>query len=138
MRALGLTITILKAASVIAAASLSFAFFGETTPAANAAPAPYRASGNIPGTELFYDKLKIDGRGRVTVTISNPDKTGKSFAASFNFYTEKDAWLTGFSIEGFAGRMTNTAYALNFRDHKKLKKASYMKVLGRAGRTGDI
>lgn len=104
---------------------------------AGVTPTPYRASGSIAGTGLLYDKLKIDGGGRVTITISNPGRTGESFVANFSFYTEKGVWLAGFSIEGFAGRVSDTSYALDFPDHGKLKKAAYMKVLGRAGRTSD-
>lgn len=98
---------------------------------------PYRTSGSIAGTTLLYDKLKIDNKGNVTVVISNPGKTGETFVANFNFYTNKGTYLTGFSIEGFAPRMSNTSYALIMTDYTSLKKAAYMKTFGRSGRTSD-
>lgn len=98
---------------------------------------PYRSSGKIAGTALLYDKLKIDNKGNVTIIVSNPGKTGEAFVANFNFYTNNDVYLTGFSIEGFAPRMSNVSYALNITDYTKLKNAAYMKTFGRSGRTRD-
>ncbi len=119
-------------------ATFLFLFFLESrASAANASIPPYRVSGSISGTGLLYDKLRIDGKGVVTILISNPGKTGESFVANFSFYTEKGVYLTGFSIEGFAGRMSSTSYALDLPNHKSMKKAAYMKVLGRSGRIGD-
>lgn len=105
--------------------------------AANASIPPYKTSGSVSGTGLLYDKLRIDSKGGVTIVISNPGRTGESFVANFSFYTEKGNYLTGFSIEGFAGRMSNTSYTLDLPNYKSMKKAAYMKVLGRSGRTGD-
>lgn len=96
---------------------------------------PYRTSGVIPGTSLSYEGLFIDKNGHVTITIQNEGQSGLSFSANFGFYTNKGDYVTGFTVSGFANRKSRTVYELDLPNYKNFKKASYMKVLGRAGRT---
>ena len=98
---------------------------------------PYKSSGVISGTSLTYENLFINNSGRITLTICNPDTSGVIFSANFGFYTSKGEYLTGFALKGFAGRIAKTDYSLQLAEHNKIKKASYMKVLGRAGRSID-
>lgn len=126
-----------KIAPSVTLALLLVFFLTRGAMAVDATIPPYKTSGSIAGTELLYDRLKIESNGKATIIISNPGKTGQRFVANFSFYTEKGAYLTGFSIEGFAGRMSNTSYAFSVPGHKSLKKAAYMKALGRSGRTSD-
>jgi hypothetical protein len=97
---------------------------------------PYRTSGPIPGTSLIYEKLHISDSGAVTVSIHNPERSGVRFRAAFSFYSAKNEFLTGFGVEGFATASASTGYSLSMKDYKKLRQASYMTVLGRAGRAG--
>ena len=99
---------------------------------------PYASSGVISGTSLTYENLQINDFGKATITIFNPENTGVSFSANFSFYTAKGAYLTGFKVSGFASRTARSAFFIDVPEYKRLKKASYMKVLGRAGRSaGD-
>lgn len=98
---------------------------------------PYKPSGTISATVLTYENLFISKSGKVTVTICNPDTSGVVFSANFGFYTPKGEYLTGFTVKGFAGRIAKTDYSLQLSEYGKIKKASYMKVLGRAGRSID-
>jgi hypothetical protein len=97
---------------------------------------PYRISGSIPGTALSYERLFIADDGGVTVTVVNTEKKGVRFRATFSFYSAKNELLTGFIIEGVARASSSTGYSLKLPNHKKMKNASYMRVLGRAGRVG--
>ena len=105
--------------------------------AADSGLPPYRSSGKISGTSLLYENLYIDKQGNVAITITNPERTGEKFAANFSFYTDKGVYLTGFALEGFAGRVSRTSYELKMENYAKLKRAAYMKVLGRSGRLSD-
>jgi hypothetical protein len=96
---------------------------------------PYRPSGPIPGTKLQYENLHVSEKGRVTLTVYNPETVGVNFQANFSFHDDKGGYLTGFSIDGFAQQRTRAAYALDLPAHAKMKRATNMKVLGRAGRT---
>jgi hypothetical protein len=95
---------------------------------------PYRAAGPIPGTSLLYENLFITEKGRVTITIYNPEETGLNFVSKFAFYSEKGEVLTGFTIKGFIARKFRKAYAFNMENFGGYKLAKSMKVLGRAGR----
>lgn len=97
---------------------------------------PYRPSGVIPGTDLKYEKLFIGDDGAVSVTILNPKNTGVSFASNFSFYSGKNEYLTGFSVEGFSRANGRETYTLELDDLRAYKKAAVMKVLGRSGRMG--
>jgi len=97
---------------------------------------PYRPSGIIPGTDLKYEKLVIDDAGAVSIYIVNERAAGVSFSSNFTFVNSNGEYLTGFTIKGFAQPNRKTRYQLGLDDHKKLKKASSMKVLGRSGRMG--
>lgn len=94
----------------------------------------YSTSGSIPGTALSYENLQINDFGKAIITVYNPDNTGVSFSANFSFYTKKNAYLTGFHISGFAAARSRATFFADVPTHASLKKASYMKVLGRAGR----
>jgi hypothetical protein len=97
---------------------------------------PYRASGVIPGTDLTYEKLVINDKGEVKISIVNPGNYGVSFTSNFSFYSGKGEYLTGFIIKGFAAAKRKVAYSLELDDYKAYSKAVSMKVLGRSGRMG--
>jgi hypothetical protein len=97
---------------------------------------PYRPSGVIPGTDLKYEKLFIDGDGVVSVTILNSKNTGVSFVSNFSFYNGKNEYLTGFVVEGFSRANGRATYTLELDDFTAYKKAAVMRVLGRSGRMG--
>ena len=104
--------------------------------AAKAKLPPYKPSGAIPGTELLYEKLAVSDGGQVSLVIVNPTRKGVSFAANFSFYGDKDEYLTGFTVDGFADAGARRAYSLELGNRKAYRKAVTMKVLGRSGRTG--
>ncbi|MDR3253987.1 MAG: hypothetical protein LBT31_00275 [Synergistaceae bacterium] len=97
---------------------------------------PYRSSGPIPGTSLAYENLFIDDSGRATLSVYNPELSGVRFRASFSFYNAKNGFILSFGLDGFAPASASTGYNVKLADHKKLKQAAYMTVLGRAGRLG--
>jgi hypothetical protein len=97
---------------------------------------PYRANGVIPGTDLKYEKLFIDGEGIVTITIVNPLGNGVSFTSNFSFYNSKGEYLTGFTVSDFARASWKQEYSFELDDYKAFRRASSMKVLGRSGRMG--
>ena len=96
---------------------------------------PYRSSGVIPGTALLYEKLVINDKGEVRITVVNPTNNGVAFNARFGFYNNKDKYLTGFTIDGFAAGNRKIAYSSRV-DNRAYRNATTMKVLGRAGRMG--
>jgi hypothetical protein len=99
---------------------------------------PYKIAGPIPGTALSYEKLFITEDGIVSLNVRNPQRSGVRFRATFSFYSAKNDLLTGFMIEGTATAGAATGYSLKLPNHKKLKNAAYMTVLGRSGRaSGD-
>ncbi|MDR1916031.1 MAG: hypothetical protein LBQ58_05600, partial [Synergistaceae bacterium] len=83
-----------------------------------------------------YDKLFIDDKGAVSITIINPENSGVNFTSSFTFYNSKGEYLTGFTIEGSSPRNSRKTYNLHLNNYKKMKTAFYMKVLGRSGGPG--
>jgi hypothetical protein len=97
---------------------------------------PYRPSGVIPGTDLKYEKLFIDGEGMVTITIDNPRTSGVSFTSNFSFFNSRGEYLTGFTISDFAHANRKQEYSFEIDDYKAFRRASGMKVLGRSGRMG--
>jgi len=97
---------------------------------------PYKSSGVIPGTELLYEKLSINNKGKVKITVVNPTNNGVAFTANFGFYNNKGSYLTGFAIEGFAAANRKLDYSLTLENLKAYRKATMMKVLGRSGRMG--
>jgi len=97
---------------------------------------PYRASGVIPGTALLYEKLSVNDKGDVKITVVNPTNNGVAFSANFGFYNNKDIYLTGFMIDGFAAANRKIAYSLKLGNSRAYRNATMMKVLGRAGRMG--
>ena len=134
----GRTITIALAALVLCAAVPGAATAAKSKTARTPALPPYKMAGPIPGTALSYEKLFVAEDGSVSVMIRNPERDGVRFRATFSFYSAKGALLTGFMIEGTAGAGTLAGYSLKLPDHKKMKDASYMTVLGRSGRaSGD-
>ena len=124
--------------AVALAFAISFCFALGATEARAAKPKlpPYRPSGVIPGTELLYEKLVINDKGEVSVTIVNPTNKGVSFSSKFSFFNDKNEYLTGFAIEGFASANRKTAHSLGIDDLRAYRKATNMKVLGRSGRMG--
>jgi hypothetical protein len=106
--------------------------------AANKKPAlpPFKPSGPIPGTSLVYEKMTVDDKGQVTLSVRNTERTGVRFRASFSFFSNKGEYLTGFDLEGVAPSSASVPYSLAMPDYKKYKRANYMKVLGRSGRAG--
>ncbi|MDR1471890.1 MAG: hypothetical protein LBS75_05140 [Synergistaceae bacterium] len=101
--------------------------------AQSSTPPPYRRSGVIPGTSLTYEKLFIGDKGDVSIVICNPESRGVNFSARFTFYSAKGEYLTGFAVEGVSLGNSRTGYDLSLPDHKKMRRAAYMKVLGRSG-----
>ena len=97
---------------------------------------PYRPSGVIPGTALLYEKLAINNRGEVKITVVNPTNNGVAFTAKFSFFNNKKTYLTGFTIDGFAAPNRKIVYSLEVDNYIAYRKAAMMKVLGRAGRMG--
>ena len=97
---------------------------------------PYKPSGAIPGTSLLYEKLAINDKGEVKITIVNPTNNGVAFNARFGFYNNKDTYLTGFIVDGFAAGNGKIAYSLRLDNSRAYRNAIMMKVLGRAGRMG--
>ncbi|MDR3280233.1 MAG: hypothetical protein LBT23_06960 [Synergistaceae bacterium] len=97
---------------------------------------PYRPSGIIPGTDLKYERLVISDAGVVSIYIVNERSAGVSFSSNFSFFNNKGVYLTGFNIKDFAPPNGKIRFVLDLDEYKKLKKASSMKVLGRAGRMG--
>ena len=97
---------------------------------------PYRSNGAIPGTVLLYEKLVINDRGEVKLTIVNPTNNGVAFTAKFSFFNNKETYLTGFTIDGFAAANRKIVYSEEVDDFIAYRKATMMKVLGRAGRMG--
>jgi hypothetical protein len=121
-----------------AAAVILCAAFSCTSEAKVKKPAmpPYRPSGIIPGTDLKYERLVVDDSGAVSIYIVNERSHGVYFSSNFTFMDSKGGYLTGFTVKGFAPAGRKVRYTMELDDHKKLKKASVMKVLGRSGRTG--
>ena len=99
-------------------------------------PPPYRSSGVIPGTALSYERLAISNRGEVRITIVNPTNNGVTFTARFSFFNDRGAYLTSFTLEGFAPANRKIAHSLNLDDLNAYRRATMMRVLGRAGRMG--
>ena len=97
---------------------------------------PYRSSGAIPGTALLYEKLAINNNGEVKITVINPTNNGVAFTANFSFYNNKDTYLTGFTLDGFAAAQRRIVYSLDLDDYIAYRKATMMRVLGRSGRMG--
>jgi len=97
---------------------------------------PYKSSGVIPGTALLYEKLSISDKGEVKITVVNPTNNGVAFTARFGFYNNKDRYLTGFTIEGFAAANRKIDYSFKLDNLRAYRNAVTMKVLGRSGRTG--
>ena len=97
---------------------------------------PYRSSGTIPGTALLYEKLAINDKGEVKITIVNPTNNGVGFTANFGFYNNKDTYLTGFTLDGFAAAQRKIVYSLDLDNYIAYRNATMMKVLGRSGRMG--
>lgn len=93
----------------------------------------YMRSGIIGGTTLTYENLDISKSGRVSVVVVNQSRNTLSFSSNFSFYDEKSNYISGFTIEGNIGSMSKNCYETDFPEYKMLKKASYMKVLGRGG-----
>ncbi|GHV53433.1 hypothetical protein FACS1894216_11420 [Synergistales bacterium] len=124
-------ILLLFAAFVVCGGSASWA-------AENKKPAlpPFKPSGPIPGTSLVYEKMAVNEKGLVTLSIRNTERTGVRFRASFSFFSNTGEYLTGFELEGVAPASGSVPYSLAMPDYKKYKKAAFMKVLGRSGRVG--
>jgi hypothetical protein len=102
--------------------------------AASKSPSPeYEPNGTVSGTPLLYQNLAVNQHGIAAVTIYNPTSTGISFSANFTFYDSKGQYLAGFSVSGFAAHNARTA-CIEEIDYKKIRKAAYVKVLGRSGR----
>ena len=97
---------------------------------------PYRSSGVIPGTALLYERLAINDKGDVKITVVNPTNNGVAFTANFGFYNNKDRYLTGFTLDGFAAANRKIDYSLKLDNNRAYRNATMMKVLGRAGRMG--
>ena len=123
--------------TVILAAVMVFSglFSAEAKTAKQKLP-PYKSSGVIPGTSLLYEKLAINDKGEVKITVVNPTNSGVGFTANFGFYNNKDMYLTGFTLDGFAAAQRKTVYSLDLDDCMAYRKATMMKVLGRSGRMG--
>jgi hypothetical protein len=94
---------------------------------------PYRRSGAIPGTSLTYENLFVGDDGGVSIVICNPESRTVGFSAKFTFYSAKGEYLTSFTIDGSARGNSRTKYELLMPDGKKMRRAAYMKVLGRSG-----
>jgi hypothetical protein len=73
--------------------------------------------------------------GAVGIVIYNPTRDGVTYTANFSFYNSKGEYLTGFSVGGFASGGSRTGFSLQLPDYREFRRASLMKVLGRAGRT---
>ena len=123
---------IISGAAILAALVVFFVTF--SAEAATRLP-PYRSSGVIPGTSLSYEKLAINNRGEVTITIVNPTNNGVSFSANFSFFNNNDRYLTGFFVEGFAAANRNLVLSAQVDDLRAYRSAVMMRVLGRSGRT---
>lgn len=125
---------ILWTAAVIAAFFIAAAAGEASAKGAKAKLPPYKPNGVIPGTELLYEKLAIGEDGMASIVIVNPTRHGVSFAANFSFYSDKDEYLTGFTVDGFADAGMRKFHSFELDNYKAYRRASTMKVLGRAGR----
>jgi hypothetical protein len=123
-------------AVILAAVMIFFPAFAAEAGAAKPKLPPYRSSGVIPGTSLLYEKLTINNKGEVKITIANPTNNGVAFTARFGFYDNRDRYLTGFTVEGFAPANRKIEYSLELDNFNAYRRATMMKVLGRGGRTG--
>ena len=123
------------AAILVAVMIFSVALSTEAEAAKQKLP-PYRSSGVIPGTALLYEKLVINDKGEVKITVVNPTNNGVAFTANFSFYNNKDTYLTGFTLDGFASAQRKMVYSFDLDNYRAYRNATMMKVLGRSGRMG--
>ena len=124
------------AAAILAVLMIfSLVIFAELSAASQRVP-PYRPSGAIPGTVLLYERLSINDRGEVQITIVNPTNNGVAFTANFSFFDNSERYLTGFTVDGFAAANRKIPYSLDVGDRRAYQRATMMRVLGRGGRMG--
>ena len=124
-----------SAAILVAVMVFSVVFSAEAKVTKQKLP-PYRSSGVIPGTSLLYEKLAINDKGEVKIKVVNPTNNGVAFTANFGFYNNKETYLTGFTLDGFASAGRKIAYSFDLDDYRAYRSATMMKVLGRSGRMG--
>jgi hypothetical protein len=120
-------------ALVVALVGVFFLLAFEAGAAQSSKPPPYRRSGAIPGTSLTYENLFVGDDGGVSIVICNPESRMVGFSAKFTFYSAKGEYLTSFTVDGSARGNSKTKHELLMPDGKKMRRAAYMKVLGRAG-----